>query len=114
MRRQPPRPYMTDRWGESTSYQLLRQQAKDKILLVAPPYPEQRVRAAFIAGYEAALADFAKGWLTLPRNIPLETLQRENRRERDANARHGQHIRELDEEITRLRAQHEQPEEDTP
>ena len=46
-------------------YASLMQQAKDRVLYVSPPYPNERVRSAFLAGYEAALKDLASGQLQL-------------------------------------------------
>lgn len=42
-------------------YYRLREQAKDKVLLVSPPYNDYRVRDAFISGYETCLRDISNG-----------------------------------------------------
>lgn len=48
--------------------ELLRQ-AEQRTLYVSPPYADERCQQAYLSGYEAALGDLAKGWLTDPRNV---------------------------------------------
>jgi hypothetical protein len=41
----------------------LQQQADEKTLRVSPPYSDPDRQSAFISGYDACLADIARGWL---------------------------------------------------
>lgn len=50
----------------SRRLRIMRDEAKAQVLYVAPPYADPGRQDAFLAGYEAALSDIAKGWIKVP------------------------------------------------
>lgn len=53
-------------------FRSLMRQAEEKVLHVSPPYQSAKAREAFLHGYEQALRDLSRGWLTMPETTEVD------------------------------------------
>jgi hypothetical protein len=54
------------------AFRSLMRQAEEKVLHVSPPYSSAKAREAFLQGYETALRDLSRGWLTMPETTEVD------------------------------------------